>query len=55
MQVAPYTGAWIEMTVGRGIHYRKPVAPYTGAWIEIISEGDTSLSYKSRSLHGSVD
>ena len=23
------------MTVGRGIHCRKPVAPYTGAWIEI--------------------
>ena len=34
-KVAPYTGAWIEIS---GVPHKTPypvVAPYTGAWIEI--------------------
>ena len=34
-QVAPYTGAWIEIrTHWKALTFNK-VAPYTGAWIEI--------------------
>ena len=35
MQVAPYTGAWIEIQYRGRIWQRGEVAPYTGAWIEI--------------------
>ncbi|WP_404351873.1 hypothetical protein [Caproicibacterium sp. XB2] len=34
--VAPYTGAWIEITLYWYIRGKPLVAPYTGAWIEII-------------------
>ena len=33
--VAPYTGAWIEITVGWEDGMNATVAPYTGAWIEM--------------------
>ena len=33
--VAPYTGAWIEMSVIPSSIRPLIVAPYTGAWIEI--------------------
>ena len=33
--VAPYTGAWIEITRSTGRNCKLTVAPYTGAWIEI--------------------
>ena len=33
--VAPYTGAWIEITVSVDENGVVRVAPYTGAWIEI--------------------
>ena len=33
--VAPYTGAWIEMTENDLSEQPTEVAPYTGAWIEI--------------------
>ena len=33
--VAPYAGAWIEMTVIMGRLPPSLVAPYAGAWIEI--------------------
>ncbi len=33
--VAPYTGAWIEITSIPTDLATGPVAPYTGAWIEI--------------------
>ena len=33
--VAPYTGAWIEIVRLARASIRSPVAPYTGAWIEI--------------------
>ena len=34
--VAPYTGAWIEITFIIHLYRCIVVAPYTGAWIEII-------------------
>ena len=34
-RVAPYTGAWIEISSDRWKCRRGIVAPYTGAWIEI--------------------
>ena len=35
MNVAPYTGAWIEITLAGIAKELSVVAPYTGAWIEI--------------------
>ena len=35
--VAPYTGAWIEISNSWVIIDNEFVAPYTGAWIEIVS------------------
>ena len=35
-QVAPFTGAWIEISYATGWPYGKNVAPFTGAWIEIV-------------------
>ena len=35
MEVAPYTGAWIEIVQRKQSCHRESVAPYTGAWIEI--------------------
>ena len=34
--VAPFTGAWIEMTWTRLSPTMWTVAPFTGAWIEIV-------------------
>ena len=34
--VAPYAGAWIEISHVQVPRYRLLVAPYAGAWIEII-------------------
>ena len=34
-QVAPFTGAWIEISTCRTFPADCPVAPFTGAWIEI--------------------
>ena len=34
-QVAPFTGAWIEMLNIGGYSYTIDVAPFTGAWIEM--------------------
>ena len=36
MNVAPYTGAWIEIGQSGRNKSTGTVAPYTGAWIEII-------------------
>ena len=33
--VAPFTGAWIEITSHASFEKVKRVAPFTGAWIEI--------------------
>ena len=35
--VAPFTGAWIEMMSSEDDAYGGDVAPFTGAWIEILS------------------
>ena len=35
--VAPYVGAWIEITYFLGQGLSIYVAPYVGAWIEITS------------------
>jgi len=35
MPVAPFTGAWIEMSSGSPMPEGPTVAPFTGAWIEM--------------------
>ncbi len=35
--VAPFTGAWIEITPSIASNARSVVAPFTGAWIEILA------------------
>ena len=36
-EVAPFTGAWIEMPKAwTGIRALRRVAPFTGAWIEMM-------------------
>ena len=54
-RVAPFTGAWIEIssrTHARGV---SPVAPFTEAWIEMMKATALSANPWRRSLHGSVD
>jgi len=34
VEVAPYTGAWIETLPASAMALAASVAPYTGAWIE---------------------
>ncbi|WP_404351964.1 hypothetical protein [Caproicibacterium sp. XB2] len=53
--VAPYTGAWIEITTGDATINTANVAPYTGAWIEIYPRAIAPATIIGRSLHGSVD
>ena len=54
--VAPFTGAWIEIS---GKAYTmddlKGVAPFTGAWIEIITAVLNPELTFCRTLHGCVD
>ena len=45
--VAPYTGAWIEISTTASTCRRTFVAPYTGAWIEICTVGKTHPKMKS--------
>ena len=35
--VAPFTGAWIEISFTDYMRRTKDVAPFTGAWIEIYN------------------
>ena len=35
LQVAPFTGAWIEILLKKLFYCLRTVAPFTGAWIEI--------------------
>ena len=53
--VAPFTGAWIEITGELAIHPGSMVAPFTGAWIEIRSADNTQQFDVSRTLYGCVD
>ena len=56
MQVAPFTGAWIEIHQSYDHPYQPAVAPFTGAWIEIAfdtpyrPEKLTSLPSRERGL-----
>ena len=36
--VAPFTGAWIEISNRSLASLRATVAPFTGAWIEILPQ-----------------
>ena len=36
-EVAPFTGAWIEIRGSLPLSMASRVAPFTGAWIEIVS------------------
>ena len=40
--VAPFTGAWIEIARKVGPFIRQRVAPFTGAWIEIYTASSTA-------------
>ena len=53
--VAPFTGAWIEIPKHGAIGSRSVVAPFTGAWIEITMRSCTAPTSISRTLHGCVD
>ena len=55
MAVAPFMGAWIEMSQYRTIRPEVVVAPFMGAWIEIKSDYGAKKIWQCRSLHGSVD
>ena len=45
--VAPFTGAWIEISQGSGTALRPRVAPFTGAWIDIDLVADEDAQLKS--------
>ena len=53
--VAPYTGAWIEISAESTLRVQAGVAPYTGAWIEIANSGFYFYPTAGRTLHGCVD
>ena len=53
--VAPFTGAWIEISSRIRPSVIWTVAPFTGAWIEIEGQVSDYIDAQSRSLHGSVD
>ena len=53
--VAPFAGAWIEITHSFRRSTAKSVAPFAGAWIEIVSSGsgkfaEVSLPSRERGL-----
>ena len=54
-QVAPYTGAWIEILLKYIVKKSFLVAPYTGAWIEIETISTAVSNEDCRTLHGCVD
>ena len=53
--VAPFAGAWIEITEYLVKCYPSGVAPFAGAWIEIEEEKEAIDAFWGRSLRGSVD
>ena len=42
-QVAPFTGAWIEIIGERNAGAARMVAPFRGVWIEIAKAGGAGL------------
>ena len=55
IEVAPFTGAWIEIRYSVAVMRRPPVAPFTGAWIEIVTSSEEERRGVGRTLHGCVD
>ena len=53
--VAPFAGAWIEMSLAVRSRFLPPVAPFAGAWIEIDLDHALKKYPAGRSLRGSVD
>ena len=53
--VAPFMGAWIEITVEVLLTDDVIVAPFMGAWIEMHRISPVRHSAVCRSLHGGVD
>ncbi len=53
--VAPFAGAWIEISAPSCASALFTVAPFAGAWIEIFISCEFSFIQSGRSLRGSVD
>ena len=53
--VAPFAGAWIEITQNKTLLVQDIVAPFAGAWIEIAIDILADPGTLGRSLRGSVD
>ena len=53
--VAPFVGAWIEISLRLILPLTVRVAPFVGAWIEMDSHILTFFAVTGRSLRGSVD
>ena len=53
--VAPFVGAWIEITENFNNSTAVKVAPFVGAWIEIHKKNRNLICMERRSLRGSVD
>ena len=53
--VAPFVGAWIEISDDKKIEIGLSVAPFVGAWIEMVFSRLSTLIQLRRSLRGSVD
>ena len=45
INVAPFTGAWIEMVLSDTPPPCELVAPFTGAWIEIVSFWNSTVCF----------
>ena len=54
-RVAPFAGAWIEISIYRCNRLWGKVAPFAGAWIEIPVWSPLTPPVTGRSLRGSVD
>ena len=53
--VAPFVGAWIEITSLVTSPIGLPVAPFVGAWIEIVVLFPNTAFTLCRTLRGCVD
>ena len=53
--VAPFVGAWIEITICNPDPENAFVAPFVGAWIEMDYAWSKIKGADGRSLRGSVD
>ena len=47
LKVAPFVGAWIEITAKIKAYQNELVAPFVGAWIEIIRTEEIIHTIKS--------